>query len=255
MELRNSFFSPYVPTASIARYLTILLLFAAALASVSAGFEIAEVRLLTGARESEPVSEQTRWAYRTIRHTLLLSRLTLIAAIAAMFTAWLYRARVNVRAFGCRRLRFRRLWAAVGFAVPIANLFRPLQVVSEVWQASDPRGIRTAVDWKSIPVPGLVPTWWGVLLASACLEALSVGLFSSAGASIERLLAARGVAALAQLTWVAAAVLAYLVVSGIDRAQEVKWATLHRAGLTPDVVDTADDTAALQTEVIATNLA
>jgi hypothetical protein len=251
MELLNSFLPPYVPTGPISRYLIILLLFAAALSSLSAGFEVAEIRLLNEAHQSEAVNEQTLWAYNTIRHTLFISRLMLIVAIAAMFTAWLYRARVNARAFGCRRLRFGRYWAAIGFAVPIANLFRPLQVVSEVWQTSDPRGIRTSVDWKSMPVPSLVRTWWGVLLASLCLELLSAGLFNSAGVSVERLAVARGAAAAAHLTWVAAAVLAYLVVTGIDRAQEAKWVALHSPELTPDVIDTAVDSAALRTEAVA----
>jgi hypothetical protein len=141
----------------------------------------------------------------------------------------------------------------IGFAIPIVNLFRPLQVVSEVWQASDPRAIETSVDWKSVPVPLLVPTWWGVLLASVCLELLGAGLLTSAGVTIERLAAARVIAAAADLTSVAAAVLAYLVVSGIGRAQEDKWAALSSAGLAPGRADMADEPASLQPEVIAVN--
>ena len=253
MELRSSFLPPYVPTRSIVRYLTILMLFIAALSSISAGFEIAEIRLLAGIRSSESLSEETRWAYSLTRNTLLISRLILVATIAVTFIAWLHRARVNARAFGCRRFRFARNWAVIGFAVPIVNLFRPLQVVSEVWQASDPRAIETSVDWKSVPVPLLVPTWWGMLLASACLELLGAGLLISAGVTIERLAAARVIAATADLTSVAAAVLAYLVVSGIGRAQEAKWAALHNAGLAPGRANMADERASLQPEVIAVN--
>ena len=253
METRSRFLPPYVSTASMLRYLTILLLFSAALSSVSAGFEIAEIRLLAGIRNSESLSEETRWAYSMTRNTLLISRVTLAATIAVMFVAWLHRARVNARAFGCRRLRFARYWAVIGFAIPIVNLFRPLQVVSEVWQASDPRAIDTSVEWKRVPVPRLVPTWWGVLLASAVLELLAAGLLTSAGVTVERLAAARGIAAMADLTSVTAAVLAYLVVSGIGRAQEAKWAALNSAGLAPSRVDMADQPASLQRKAVAAN--
>ena len=253
MELQSSFLPPYVPTRSMVRSLTILLLCAAALSSVSAGVEIAEIRLLIGIRNNESLHEATRWAYSLTRNTLLISQLILVSTIAVTFIAWLHRARVNARAFGCRRFRFSRSWAVIGFAIPIVNLFRPLQVVSEVWQASDPRAIETSVDWKSVPVPRLVPTWWGVFLASACLELLGAGLVASAGVTVERIAAARGIAAAADLTWVAAAVLAYLLVSGIDRAQEAKWATLRSAGLAPGRVDRAGEPAALGSGVIAAN--
>jgi hypothetical protein len=253
MEPQSSFLPPYVSTRSIVRYLTILLLFTAGLSSVSAGFEIAEIRLLAGIRNSESLSEPTRWAYSMIRNTLLIARVILVSTIAMTFIAWLHRARVNARSFGCRRFRFARHWTVIGFAIPIANLFRPLQVVSEVWQASDPRAIQTSVEWKSVPVPRLLPAWWGVLLASATLELVSAALLVSAGVTVERLSAARGIAAAAHLASVAAAILAYLVVSGIGRAQEAKWATLNSAGLTPGVVYMADEPALPQREAVAAN--
>jgi hypothetical protein len=235
------------------RCLTILLLITAALSSVSAGVEIAEIRALIGLRHSWSLDEAARWAYSLTRNTLLISQLTLVVTIAVTFMLWLYRARVNARAFGCRRFRFSRSWVTIGFFVPIVNLFRPLQVVSEVWQASDPRAIETSVEWMSVPVPRLVPAWWGVLLASIFLEALGAALLASAGVTIERLAAARGIAALADLTWVAAAILAYLLISGIDRAQETKWATLNSVGLAPGRVDQAGEPASPGSGAVVAN--
>ena len=104
-----------------------------------------------------------------------------------------------------------------------------------------------------MPVPHLVPAWWGVLLASVCLELLGAALLTSAGVTVGRLATARGIGAAAQLTSVAAAMLAYLVVSGIERAQEAKWATLHSAGLTPEMIITAGQPASLPSDAIAAN--
>ncbi len=66
MELRSSFLPPYVPTRPMVRGLTILLLITAALSCVSAGVEIAEIRVLIGMRNSWSLDEATRWAARAL---------------------------------------------------------------------------------------------------------------------------------------------------------------------------------------------
>ena len=144
MERRDRFLPPYISTRFTARLLTILLLLTAAVSGLSAGFEISQIHLLSGVGSYTEVNEETRWAHTFIRNTLLVSRLVLYGAIAVAFIAWLHRCRINVRAFGCRRFRYSRTWAINGFFVPILNFFRPYQVVSEVWRASDPRALETA---------------------------------------------------------------------------------------------------------------
>jgi len=237
MERRDRFLPPYVSTRLTARLLTILLLLMAAISGLSAGFEISQIQLFTGKGSSAEVSEETRWAYTFIRNTLLVSRLVLYGVIAVAFIAWLHRSRINVRAFGCRRFRYPRIWAIIGFFVPILNLFRPYQVVAEVWRASDPRAVETPVAWIPMPVSRCVLAWWVTLLASVFLEILAVGLVTHSGVTAEDLLAARSIGVLVGITSASSAVLAYLVISGIEESQEEKWKIISRAEAEADATD------------------
>ena len=230
MERPGSFLPPYVSTGPLARWLMPLLLLLAALSSISAGFEISELRLLDEIRGSIAIDEKTNWAYSRTRNILLATRVVSILAVATLFMGWLHRARVNVRAFGCRRFHFPRMWAVIGFLVPVFNFFRPYQVLSEVWRASDPRAMGSPVEWKLMPLSRIVPAWWGMLIASTTLELIALMLLSDSGESVLRFAAARGFATFAHFASTAACILAYLVVSGIGRFQQTQWAILsHEA--------------------------
>lgn len=237
MKRRDRFLPPYISTRLTARLLTILLLTTAAISGLSAGFEISQLHVLSGIGDYAEVDEETRWAYTFIRNTLLVSRLVLYASIAIAFITWLHRCRINARAFGCRRFRYSRIWAIIGFLIPILNFFRPYQVVSEVWRASDPRSVETPVAWINMPVSRFVLAWWVALLTSAFLEILAAGLLTHSGATIDDLIAARSIGVLVGVTAAASAILAYLVISGIEEAQEEKWEIIRRAEEAADAAD------------------
>jgi len=237
MERRDRFLPPYIATRFTARLLTILLLLTAAVSGLSAGFEISQIHLLSGVGSYTEVNEETRWAHTFIRNTLLASRLVLYGAIAVAFITWLHRCRINVRAFGCRRFRYPRIWAIIGFFIPLLNFFRPYQVVAEVWRASDPRAIETPVAWLTMPVSRYVLAWWVTLLASVFLEILAVGLVTHSGVTVGDLFAARSIGVLAGITSASSAVLAYLVISGIEESQKEKWAIISRAEAEANAVD------------------
>jgi len=209
MERRDRFLPPYISTRFTARLLTILLLITAAVSGLSAGFEISQLHVLSGIGDYADVDEETRWAYTFIRNTLLVSRLVLYGSIGFAFITWLHRCRINVRAFGCRRFRYSRIWAIIGFFIPLVNFFRPYQVVSEVWRASDPRSLETPVAWINMPVSRFVLAWWVVLLTSVFLEILAAGLITHSGVTLDDLLAARSIGVLVGITSASGAILAY----------------------------------------------
>jgi len=229
MQRRDRFLPPYIPTHFTARLLTILLLITAAVAGLSAGFEISQIHLLSTIGSYSEIPEDSRWAYTFIRNTLLVSRFALYGAIAVAFITWLHRCRINVRAFGCRRFRYSRIWSIIGFMIPVLNLFRPYQVVSEVWRASDPRSVETPVAWVNMPVSRFVAAWWTTLLATALLEMLAAVFHTQTGVTVDDLFAARSIGVVAGIMSAASAILAYLVISGIQQAQEEKWEIIRRA--------------------------
>ena len=88
-----------------------------------------------------------------------------------------------------------------------------------------------------MPVSRFVGAWWAALLTSAFLEILAAGLLTHAGATIDDLFAARSIGVLVGITSATSAILAYLVISGIEESQEEKWAIISHAEAEADARD------------------
>lgn len=102
-----------------------------------------------------------------------------IAAIAfILMLFWTFQAHRNLAALGADVVRFSS-WTVLWWFVPIMQLFRPYQLVSEIWRSSDPAGAREGPH-RPRPTRAIL-RWWGALLVvSLVLEygwLLSVGIF------------------------------------------------------------------------------
>lgn len=69
---------------------------------------------------------------------------------------WIHRAHANLFAAGLEGLQFTPGWSVGWFFVPIAFLFKPLEAMVELWNASQlkPEGYKA-------PTGRLLPVWWG----------------------------------------------------------------------------------------------
>ena len=102
------------------------------------------------------------------------------AVTAVCFLAWLYRLRINVRAFGMRKLEFARHWSVLGFLIPMLNAVRPYQVMAEIWRASDP-AVLDPFEWKALEPPPLLAFWWATFVFAVTLELVAFGFALTAG--------------------------------------------------------------------------
>lgn len=203
------------------------LLGAAALASwIAVGFDLADLRLLSRELAEPAVGSGERAAYRVVGRAVFGFQYVLLGLAGIAFVEWLYQSRINLRAFGVRRLRFPRGWALAAFLVPVLNLVRPYQVVREVWKASDPR-TRDPFAWTAAPTGWLLPIWWSTFVAWALLTLLAWGMALGAGPDPERLRVARAVATLGDLAAATGLSLGYFVVAHLSAAQERKWSEMQ----------------------------
>ena len=83
--------------------------------------------------------------------------LVVYVASAIAFLMWQYRVSQNLRRIGVYGQRFSPTWAIVWWFIPIMHLFRPYQVMSEIWRGSTAT-VQEA--WNNAPVPALLGVWW-----------------------------------------------------------------------------------------------
>jgi hypothetical protein len=87
----------------------------------------------------------------------------LVAYVVAVvfWCMWMHRTYRNLPALGAAGLRWTPGWVVGYWFIPVLNLFRPYQVMSETWRASDPL-YTAATDWKALSAPALLVSWWAM---------------------------------------------------------------------------------------------
>jgi hypothetical protein len=76
---------------------------------------------------------------------------------AIVFIVWLHRSLGNLPALGAGHQRFTTAGAIYWWIVPIASLFKPYQLVGDVWRGSQPD---SAGAWRQRDNVALLKLWW-----------------------------------------------------------------------------------------------
>jgi hypothetical protein len=88
-------------------------------------------------------------------------------ASGILILRWVHRANWNAHSMGAP-LRFTPGWAVGWFFVPVMNIWRPYQVVKEIWEASF-----RAIAMQGSTAPGIVGLWWFLWLVYCTLGNVS----------------------------------------------------------------------------------
>jgi hypothetical protein len=108
---------------------------------------------------------------------MLLIVMTVIAGVFVML--WAYRARANAEAYTTSEFRRSRGWAIGGWICPIVALWFPLQVMKDIWSASDtdrPEGFAI----KAWAVTVVLPLWWTCFLGTSLVYRMSSRVYNDA---------------------------------------------------------------------------
>lgn len=94
-----------------------------------------------------------------------LFRRPLYIATVVFFLIWEYRAFKNLSALKAQNLEFSPGWAVGWWFIPIANLFKPFQVMREIWNESDPEyDADLGFLSTSSTAPTIMGLWWAFFL-------------------------------------------------------------------------------------------
>jgi Domain of unknown function (DUF4328) len=150
----------YSPLRGRAQAVTVVF---AIIAVVCAGAVVSdwlEWRLMDRLIAGEPVTDAEATANDDRQRAIGLLQLALMVACAVVFIRWLYAAYRNLEVVAPAEKRYSPGWAIGSWFVPIMNLFRPKQMVNDVWRA----GGRDSDDAR----PGrLLLGWWLLWLISS----------------------------------------------------------------------------------------
>jgi hypothetical protein len=218
LNMRPLFFS----TRRFARAVAGAFVLAAAVAWLAAGYDLGELRAFTHADGTPALDAAAKLAHAEAGRRIAIGQLACAVLVAALFVPWLHQVRANLRALGTRRLRFSREWTYFAFAIPVLNAYRPYQVVSEVWRASDPAST-DPVDWQRVRSSRLVLAWWVGLAAWVAFEAISALLLRIAP-GLHTVQVAHALSFAGDVGAALSASLGCFVVTRISAAQDEKWA-------------------------------
>lgn len=164
----------------------------------------------------------------------LNSLLTIFAlvATAVAFLMWLHRASKNLRHLGAADTEYSSGLAVGSFFIPFANLVIPYRAVKEIWVRSDPRLAEPGEEsWQQSGSSSLLGWWWGLWIVSNFVSQ-AVFRLNLQAETYDQLFNLAKVEIVADAFTIIAAVLAIMVVRGIDRRQELRHKT-HQENFLP----------------------
>jgi hypothetical protein len=86
--------------------------------------------------------------------------LVLFIVALVLFLRWVHLSYRNLIELGTRDLRFTPGWAVGYWFVPVLNIWRPAEVLGDLWRATDPRADDGA--WRSLRSSPLIGWWWAI---------------------------------------------------------------------------------------------
>lgn len=113
-----------------------------------------EIELLRQIDEGEYVSLTDAETSDTLVATAGLLVIASIVGATIAFCSWIHRSNRNLRTLTQEPVRFSPGWSVGWFFVPVMNLFRPFQVMNEIYRLSH-------AERRGSPLLGI---WWGLWL-------------------------------------------------------------------------------------------
>jgi hypothetical protein len=199
------------------------------LACISAVSSWMQISILQQAKLGQATEEALMM--NDLREGLIgLAEFGVVIASAVFFLMWFHRVYRNLPALGAAGLKFTPAWAVGYWFIPFLNLVRPVQAASEIWRASDP-GLNEAwgTAWQRRGGSALVGFWWAFWLISNIVDNITMRL-SMRTESIDALLGNSWMYIAALVLSIVAAVLAFQLITAIDRRQEEKYELRSRLG-------------------------
>ncbi|MBN1191219.1 MAG: DUF4328 domain-containing protein [Dehalococcoidales bacterium] len=163
--------------------------------------------------QSEATANDTRQA------AIGFSQMALFIITGIVFLIWINRAYKNLTSFNAFGLRFTPGWAVGWFFVPIMSLFRPYEVVSEIWKVSI-SGLEEATPTKPT-TSSIIGWWWAFFLISNILSQIALRIVLK-GETASELLTSTYFYIVSDAIDIVGIIITIIMVKNISQIQEIK---------------------------------
>jgi hypothetical protein len=143
-----------------------------------------------------------------------------LAAAAAVFLTWLWRARNNAERLSRAEHRLGRGWTIGAWFCPIVNLWLPRQILDDIWSTSRPGVPTDQYRVHGLERSPLVRWWWWALIANWVVTLL-VRLQLRGEVSVDLLQTVAVYSTVSMLLVIAAAVLLIRIVRQVTEWQSI----------------------------------
>lgn len=193
-----------------------------------------QVQLIQDLARGANISDDVIAANDTRQELFGYAQLGLAIVSAVAFLMWTSAITKRLLELGVADMSYAPRWSVLGFIVPVLNLFRPYQVMSELWRASE---IAPGPDdpWAKKPTPLIITIWFAVLIVENIVGRLAS---RSTFDTIEQVLQSAWLTVLADALGALTALVALRMVAEIDerlRASEARLALVPRSAALPAV--------------------
>jgi len=144
------------------------------------------------------------------------------------FFKWVYRANYNLRRLGAARLKFTPGWSVGWFFIPIANIWKPYQVMKEISRVSS-----NPSDWAGRKGLSILSWWWGFWLISGYFSQVSFRMSMRAD-GVNQLLSANVLTLISDVFDIPAAIITIILVGKLFEMQMTSFRKLTQLPLESD---------------------
>ncbi len=156
---------------------------------------------------------------------ITIFQIVIFITTSIIFLFWENRAFKNLSPLGSIGLNYSSGWAVGAYFVPILGLFRPFQIMREIWKASDPDFISDGnngdVSWKDSPSHFLLPLWWTLFLTESFFGQLSIRMSRDLN-SLSQIFNYSFILVISDFIEIPSAIILILLVKNISKRQEAK---------------------------------
>jgi len=189
---------------------------------ISVWFDYLQIQLVNRIIRGDFVTMAEALANDDRQATIGLIYTVVFIITGILFLMWIHRVHRNLPSLGNTNLKYSPGWAVGWFFVPILSLWKPYQVTTEIWKASDPTtDINDSTAWKKSSASSIISSWWFLFLVSALIGNILVRFVLQAETPSE-ILTVSCWSFIMGVIDIVIAILTILIVRNIDQRQQMK---------------------------------